>query len=401
MRKTRAAILGWGREGRWLFSYLKKNKNLELEVLDQKQGKDYLKNLSRFDIVYRSPGVPYNLPEIQKLKNKVSSLTRLFFEKAQGAIVGITGSAGKTTTASLLYKILKAAGKDAYLAGNIGKNPLAVLPKLSRKSITVLELSSFQLQDLEKSPKLAIILDIYEEHLDKHQTFREYLKAKAKLVRFQTKGAAVIYSADNKYSKKLARLSPGKKFPIFEKEAARYKTRLLGRHNLRNVAAAATAARFFGIGEKVIRKTVAAFRGLPHRLEFVREVRGVKFYNDSKATNLGSAIAGMDAFRENKVVLVGGYNKNLNFRPLARRLLKPDVSFIILFGKTRHELAGFLGRTWKFGKAKTLDQAVKLAQPRAQRGEVVLLAPAAASFDAFHNYEERGERFRKLVSQLK
>ena len=401
--KKKIAILGWGLEGKWLHAYLCRNKNLELAVLDRKFDKDYLKNLGRFDVIYRSPGVPYNLPQIQKVKSKMSSLTKLFFERAKGKVAGITGSAGKTTTATLLHRILKAARWDVHLAGNIGKNPLALLPKLSGKSVTVLELSSFQLQDLDCSPGLAVVLDVYEEHLDKHKTSGEYLRAKENIARFQKRSDFIIYAGQNRRSKKIASRSPGKKIAVFTSDGEKYETLLPGRANLKNVAAAARAARLLGVRQEVIRKAIKTFRGLEHRLEYVRALGGVKFYNDSKATNVGSAVAGLDAFKENKIVLAGGHNKNLSFHPYAKRLVKSDVSWVVLFGKARREIARELRRAQsaRFSSVSSLGRAVREARRRAKKGEIVILSPAAASFDAFKNYEERGEYFKKLVRRFK
>ncbi len=414
----KAAIIGFGLEGRALFFYLRKKGNFDITVLDKNPalklprgtkavfGRNYLKGLQNFDLIFRSPGVPFNFPEIQKVKNKVSSLSKLFFERARGIIVGITGSAGKTTTATLLYKILKAAGKDAYLVGNIGINSLSVLDKLSPRSITVMELSSFQLQDLKRSPNVAVILDIYEEHLDKHRSFQEYLRAKTNIVRFQRKSDYVIYAAENKFSKRLALRSRGRKISFTGSDTAKLVPggiKLRGGHNQKNVAAASLTARLLGARLGIIRKTALNFSGLEHRLEFVRKLRGIKFYNDSKATNIGSAVAGINAFPENKIVLTGGYNKNLNFKPLVRRLANLDVKLAILFGASRNDIAKEL-RKLKFKRFKTvgrLEDAVKLAYRKAKRNEVVLLAPATASFDEFKDYKERGKMFKKFVRRLK
>ncbi len=421
-RSVKVAIIGFGLEGRSLFFYLKRNprrarggRDFEITILDKNPevriprgaravlGKNYLDGLNGFDLIFRSPGVPYNLPGLKGVRKKLLSLTRLFFERAQGAIVGVTGSAGKTTTATLLYKMLKRAGRDAYLVGNIGVNSLSVLDKLSPRSVTVIELSSFQLQDLSKSPRLAIVLDVYEEHLDKHGSFREYLASKANLVRFQRKKDAVLYAAENRFSKKLAMFSPGTKIGVWPKDAAGIKTRLLGEHNLKNVAAAAAAARLLGAPEPAIRRAAADFRPIADRLEFVRDIRGVKFYNDSKATNIGSAVAGVDSFREPKIVLSGGYGKNLSFKPLARRLARPDVRLSILFGKARGDIARELRKAGRgrFKTAPSLKEAVKLAWREARSGEVVLLAPATASFDEFKNYRERGRAFKRMIKNLK
>lgn len=413
----KAAILGYGFEGKSLFFYLKKKKDFEITILDKNKnlvlprganavlGKNYLKNLSRHDIIFRSPGVPYNLFEIQKVKNKVTSLTKLFFDEAKGSIVGITGSVGKTTTAILLYKILKASGKKTFLAGNVGVNPLPILKKLTPSSITVMELSSFQLQDLTKSPRVAVILDISEEHLDKHKSFKEYLAAKSNLARWQKKSDFAVYAARNKLSKKLARLSPGRKIPVWAGRAKLlgYQLNIPGEYNYRNIMAVRSAAKLFGVPEKIIKKITRNFKGLPHRLEFVRSFNSVRYFNNSKATNPISAVAGIDAFSEKKIILAGGYNKNLNLAPLVRRLLRGDVRNAIFFGSARFELKKLAKKYGlsKFSSAPRLSEALKLAFNKAKPEDVVLLSPGTASFDEFENYEERGRKFKEWVGRLK
>lgn len=418
--KKKIAIIGFGFEGRALFFYLQKQRvfgaSHEITVLDANTkfkvpkgakavlGHHYLDNLKHFDILFRSPGVPHHLPEIQKVKKKLSSLTNLFFSKAKGTIVGITGSSGKTTTATLLHKVLKRAGRDAYLVGNIGVNPLGILDKLSKRSITVMELSSFQLQDVKYSPSIAIILDIYEEHLDKHKNFREYLDAKSNIIHFQKKSDVVIYCSTNAASKKMALKSKARKIPFTLPDGERlgYRIKLTGRHNYKNVMAVWLASSLLGVSEEIIRKTTERFRGVEHRLEFVREIRGVQYYNDSAATNIRSAIAAMDAFREKKIVLVGGRNKNLSLRPLAVRLKRADIRLAILFGEARDAIGATLIKKGvkKFSVRSSLARAVLDAAKKALPGEVILLAPGTASFDEFANYKERGRHFKTLVRKL-
>lgn len=416
----KVAIIGYGLEGKSLFLYLKKDKNLEITVLadDEKTkvprgvkkvlGKRYLDNLSDFDLAYRSPGVPYNLAEIQKNKKRVSSLTNLFFEVAKekkAKIIGITGSAGKTTTAELLFKILKSAGKKVFIGGNIGINALSLLKKMDSESLVVLELSSFQLQDLRRSPEVAIILDIFEEHLDKHKSFSEYLSAKKNIANHQNKSDAVIFFAEDKFSKNLASGSEGKKIPIMEKdwEHLNYSLLLPGEFNRKNVMAARAAAKYFGVREEIIRRSAENFKGLPHRVEFVKKIKGVNYYNNSKGTNIGSAISGIDAFNEEKIVLAGGHSKNLDFSPLVKRLMKKDVESAIFFGESANELSRISKRMGlkKFYIASKMGEAVKIAAKIARPGMMVLLSPATSSFDEFKNYEERGNVFKTLIRNIK
>ncbi|MBI2024258.1 UDP-N-acetylmuramoyl-L-alanine--D-glutamate ligase [Candidatus Giovannonibacteria bacterium] len=416
----KVAIIGYGLEGKSLLSFLKKDRSLDITILADDKGakipqgvkrvlgKKYLEGLSSFDIIYRSPGVPFRLSQIQENKSKVSSLTNLFFEiaKAKKAkIIGITGSSGKTTTATLLYKILKNGGKKVFMAGNIGVNGLGFLNKLDSKSFVVMELSSFQLQDLKQSPEVAIILDIYEEHLDKHKDFSEYLGAKSNIVKRQDHSDAVIYFSDNKFSKALALKSKGRKIPLLGRdwESINYKLRLPGKYNQRNVMAARLSAKYLGIRENIIKRTSESFKGLPHRVEFVRKINGVSYYDNSKGTNIGSAIAGIDTFPEKKIVLAGGYSKNLDFSPLVKRLLRNDVIEAIFFGASKNELINISKKAGlkKIRSVNKMKEAVKMAAKIAKSGTVVLLSPGTASFDEFKNYEERGEIFKSLVKKIR
>jgi len=418
--KKKIAILGFGFEGRALFFYLQTHRpfgdSQEITILDANTklkvpkgvgavlGNRYLDNLGRFDVIFRSPGIPYHLSEIQNVQENVSSLTNLFFSKAKGTIIGVTGSSGKTTSATLLYKVLKRAGKDVFLVGNIGVNPLGILDQLSKRSLTVMELSSFQLQDIQYSPSIAIILDIYEEHLNKHKNFREYHEAKSNIVRFQKKSDVVMYCSTNTASKKIALKSKARKIPFTLRDGERlgYRIKLPGRHNCKNVMAVWLASSLLGVKEKIIRETIERFQGVEHRLEFVRERQGVRYYNDSAATNIRSAIAAMDAFREKKIVLVGGRNKNLNLGPLAVRLKRADIRLAIVFGEARDAIRAALMKKGvkKFFVTSSLARAVLDAAKKARPGEVVLLAPGTASFDEFANYKERGKRFKELVRKL-
>src|SRR3990167_11303126 len=280
-KKVNIAILGFGQEGKAIFKYLKKSpqyKNTGISILDKKTNKNYLKNLNRFDIIFRSPGVPYNLSEIQKaIKNgvKFSSSTDLFFQNAKKIgckIIGITGTKGKGTTSTLLYQILKSAKKDVYLAGNIGKPAIELLPKIKKKSIVILELSSFQLQDLNPpagGPDIAVILDIFPDHLDAHKNLKEYFEAKSNIAKWQKKSDKIFYFDDSKRSKLIA----------------------------------ATIAKNLGIDKKIILKTIKNFKGVEHRLEFVRQIGNIIFYNDSASTNPYTAAAAIKAFSEPKVLI--------------------------------------------------------------------------------------------------
>ncbi|OGM89748.1 UDP-N-acetylmuramoylalanine--D-glutamate ligase [Candidatus Wolfebacteria bacterium RBG_13_41_7] len=454
------AILGFGREGKSVLKFLKKSprfKEAKISVLDKKTDKNYLKKLSNFDLVFRSPGVPYNLPEIQKaIKNgaKFSSATALFFDEAKKRknvkIIGITGTKGKGTTSTLLYKILKACGKprsrasslrgrNVLLAGNIGKSPLDLIPKLKKNSVIILELSSFQLQDLKKSPDIAVVLNIFPDHMDSHKNFLEYLNAKTNIVKFQSPNSKIFYDASNKYSKLIAQKSRGKKVSVRIHSGHSDKfvvsdrdLKMPGEHNVKNAAMAAAVALSLGCPKEKIAKVIKNFKGNEHRLELTRIIRvnpckrsvsnpcksvSIKFYNDSASTNPQTTIAAINAFKEPKILIAGGKDKGLNYSPLAKALKNSNTKLIILFGENKNKIAKAISNRkytvesikHKIKFVKDLKTAVIIAYKEAKilntkysiQNTIILFSPAAASFDMFKDYADRGKKFKELVKKLK
>ena len=450
-RNMKIAILGYGVEGKSVERYLKsslrrRTSKWEIEIRDvKKQGKDYLKGLESFDMIVRSPGIPYLLPEIQKAKKagvEITSTTKLFFKNANGVLVGITGTKGKGTTATLLYKILKASNlglgnlskRSVHLIGNMGIPMLDELPKLNKNSISILELSSFQLQDLDTSPHIAAVLDISPDHLNYHKNFKEYLEAKAQLVKnplpkaqvlqdlAQRDGAsrairqqanmrvlakfgdeaAVFYFPDNKFSKQIAQKSKGKKIAVIADRCLKLK--IPGAHNLKNASMAAAIGRAFGAKDGIINRTIRNFKGLPHRLEFVREVRGVSFYNDSASTNPAATAAAIKAFSEPKILIAGGAGKNLDYHPISRALKNSNTKLVVLNGENKKEIGkaigGAVGMASPIIYINDLKSAVKIACGKAKKGDVVILSPASTGFDQFSGYGERGVFFKTLIRKI-
>lgn len=424
----RIAILGFGHEGKSTLLFIKKHpryKKAEIEILDQKTDLNYLKNLERFDLVFRTPGIPYSHPRLFRARCngvKFSSATILFFENSPTRnIVGITCSKGKSTTATLIYKILKAAGKDAYLAGNIGESPLNVIKKLKKTSWVVLELSSFQLHDLPASPRIAVVLDAFPEHLDHHKTVREYYGAKANIVRWQSSRDLVFFFADNPLTRNIGTKGIGKKIPVGKNAAPFIHPRdlkIIGAHAHRNAIMAATVARALGVPEHIIVKILKNFRGLEHRLEFAKKINGVNFYNDSASTNPHTTAAAVRSFTSKPHVLIaGGQDKGLDYKPLAAALKETNTNLVILLGenktKIRKSLKQHGTRNMKIAMVKNLKEAVHFAYkyakslPRRQAGYIlnsnsfVVFSPGAASFDQFKNYADRGEQFKQIVKTLK
>ncbi len=407
-KNPKIAILGFGREGKAVFKYLKTvNPKLEISILDKKLDKNYLKNLNNFDTVYRSPGVPYNFPEIQKaIKAGVnfSSSTDLFFRSAKGKIIGVTGTKGKGTTSTLIYKILKNYHKDVRLVGNIGKPSVDFLPSLKKNSWTVFELSSFQLQDLKVSPNYAVILDIFPDHMDSHKNFREYLDAKSQIARHQKKTDSLFYFTDSKTGKYVASKSKAKKILVLTDNFKLFKSsdvKIPGEHNFKNVVMASAVALTLGIPKSIIIKTAKKYTGIIYRLQLVGEYRGIKIYNDSASTNPQTTIAAIKAFKESKIVIMGGKDKNLDYAPVAGILKKSNTKLVILFGENKSKINKSIKASGvKIKAVPDLKSALRIAIKDSLKNDVILFSPGAASFDMFKDYKDRGKTFNKLVKGL-
>lgn len=410
-----------------LQDYLEKIADL---TFAKKLGSHYLENLNEFDLIFRTPGIPYLSPEIQsviKAGVEVSSQTKLFFELCPCPIIGVTGTKGKGTTSTLIYEILKKAEKKVYLGGNIGNAPIEFLSKLTTDCIVVLELSSFQLQDLKKSPHIGVILNIASDHLDKHVNHDEYVQAKTSIVSRQTKKDFAVINADYLTSIEFASMTFAQVYWF-----SRYKSvdlgawvknkneivwsdldgdqkiidikdiLLRGEHNLENICASVTAVRLVGVDIDLITSVIKSFKGLEHRLELVGEVDGVKFYNDSFSTNPDTAIAAIKSFSEPIILIAGGSEKNADYKELGQAIDRSNVKTLILIGETGPRIKSEIRNIniEIISECQNIEEVVKLAKEKAKPGDVVLLSPASASFGWFANYKERGKLFKKYVLGL-
>ena len=426
-KEKKIAVIGQGLEGESSAKFLKE-KGAEVTVLDQKQGGKYLDGLEKYDLIVRSPGV--RLPELERKvsKDKITSQTKLFFDLCPAPIIGVTGTKGKGTTASLIYEMLKAEGKDAYLGGNIGVPPFDFLNKLNKDSIVVLELSSFQLIDLHKSPHIAVVLMITSEHLDYHKDVLDYVSAKRNILRFQKSDDFAIinreYPASNESDVetnakvyfvsrereidegcfardgKIVIRTKERELPVFETKDLI----LRGEHNFENVCAAVMAAYLSGVSVKNIQNVLADFKGLEHRLELVGQVNGVEYYNDSFSTTPETAIAAIEAFEEPEILILGGSSKKSNFEELGQLISgKGNIKAIIGIGVEWPKIKEHIKSSsiLIIEDATNMNQIVQAASKIALPGDVVLLSPACASFDMFKNYKDRGEQFKSEVHKLK
>lgn len=415
-KNKKIAVIGYGLEGQDAEKFLTK-KGADVTILDQKDDPNYLSNLGNYDIVVRSPGVyPYKEELIAAVKKgvRLTTPTHIFFDEFAGTIIGVTGTKGKGTTSTLIYQIMKNAKLDVYLAGNIGKPALDLLPLLTSKSYVILEMSSFQLIDLPVSPDIAVILNITSDHMDWHKNKLEYIEAKKNIVKYQRKfdwavinseymtsksfskntKANIMFFSKKDYKRSLASQSSGKENLI-----------LRGEHNLENIAAAVAVGKILNINNKVITKTVKTFKGLEHRLEFVREVKGVKFYNDSFATGPQPTIAAIKSFTEDETLILGGSDKGLDYKELGKVINKSkNIKNVILIGTTAEKIDKCLNHKLGFKiydlGFESMNIIVNKAKEITQAGGVVLLSPASASFDMFKDYKDRGCQFKNEVNSL-
>lgn len=420
------AILGFGKEGQATFDYFMKagipiaavlDNNAQLDPVSQSKisqagikfvgGSAYLDNLNDYEVIFRSPGVPRMHPKLVEFKdqNAIFSQTKLFFELCPCNIVAITGTKGKTTTTSLIYEILKASGKNVFLGGNIGEPPLNFLSQLTPDSIVVLEVSSFQSQDLHKSPHVGVILNVTQDHLDdgtfraaSHVTHTEYLQAKAQMIANQTENdVAILHPELGEVFRQSGR---GKKVTVEPRQFAGWDRKLIGDHNLENIGAAALTCAEFGIAQEIIKKVVAEFSGVPMRLQLVAEQNGVKYVNDSAGSNPDSTIAAIKSFSSNIILIVGGSEKGFDYSELGQVIIdSAHVKALVVIGqvapKILEAVVGFKGKI--LTGAQSMKEVIAQANSAAALGDTVVLSPGAASFDMFKNYKDRGDQFDQAV----
>ena len=402
-------------------------RKLEALGIDCEVGGHRPETFRKTECIVVSPGVPLEQPVLREAAGrgtKILSEIELASRFLRGKIVGITGSNGKTTTTTLVGKILEAAGFRVQVGGNIGVPLISLVESSASDSINVVELSSFQLEAVSSfRAHIAVILNITPDHMDRYPTLEAYARAKLNLLKNQTASDFAVLNREDRLLRDLAAPAAaqrfwfgtevpvdqgtclqddglvfsqgGKREPMVRLEAIRVK----GLHNLENVAAAVTVARLLGASVQSIRESVAGFRGVSHRLEWVREFRGVDFYNDSKATNPASAQRAVEAFEQRLILILGGRDKASDFSVLSPQVSR-RVKGLVLLGEASRKIESQLAGTVPVTRAASMEEAVQLAFGQADPGEVVLLAPACSSFDMFRDYEERGNVFKEAVHRL-
>lgn len=439
----KVAIAGYGVEGKASFTYWC-TLGADVVIADERGeisdapedaalilGTDAFSKLEDVDVIVRSPSVaPNKLP----YGDKVWSATNELFAKCPAPIIGVTGTKGKGTTCSLIVSMLRSAGKTVHLVGNIGTPALEALPTITNEDVVVYELSSFQLWDIKKSPHIAVVLGIEPDHLDIHEDFDEYLTAKANIRRYQGQDEVCYYHPTNEFSHQIAMAGEWpedeEEQKIWQDQAFRYATteavyvqdgnfmmhgsiicstsavQLPGDFNIENACAAISAARSFTVDNDAVESGLRAFTGLPHRLKFVAEKNGVKYYDDNYSSAPSATIAAIHAFTEPEVLILGGYDKKINLSNLAIELShQRNLKHVVLIGQTGPQLQELLQANG-YDKVSLLDNhpsmqvIVRTAYENASPGDIIIMSPACASFDMFTNFTDRGNQFIKAVETL-
>lgn len=452
LQKSRVAIIGLGVSNIPLLEYMHNLKanvtvfddreidKIPKEVLDKvtdyhfdfSYGKDSLSKLNGFNIIFRAPSCMPTREELKREADRGAIVTteiEMVIKIFPGKVIGITGSDGKTTTTTLVYEILKNNGYNCYLGGNIGIPLFTKLNEMKPEDIVVLELSSFQLMGMEVSPDISVITNITPNHLNVHSSYEEYIDAKKNIFKYQDKDGIVVLNNDNEITKACKVEAEGKVILFSSKEKledgvildndviklCQDKLRrhvlntndviLRGKHNYEN-ACAAIAATSSLVEPEQAAKVIKEFKGVEHRLELVRELNGVKWYNDSIGSSPTRTIAGLNSFDERITLIAGGYDKNLDYTPLAAPILE-NVDNLVLIGQTAGKIFNAVkeeeekqNKNINICMCETLEDAVTTAKRVTKSGDIVLLSPASASFDMFKDFADRGNKFKDLVNNL-
>ena len=389
-------------------------------------GNHRVETLLQQDLIVVSPGVDFAIGPIQEALKKgvrVISEIELAYHFISPPIIGVTGTNGKTTTTHLVGEMLKEEGKRAGVGGNVGEPLILFVDGETKWDVLVVEISSFQLDAIEAfRPRLSLLLNVTEDHLDRYARYEDYIEAKARIFINQTSEDRAVLNGDDPVVMSLSEKVKARKFFFslreklgegafsneetitlrlhgVEEDYSLVKAPLKGVHNVENMMASVIAARLSGASHKAIQRVLDRFEGFEHRLEFVREIEGIRFYDDSKGTNVGSVVKSLESFREPVILIAGGKDKNGDLGPL-RELIQSKVKRLILIGEAKERMSRELGDLTDTVKAQTIEEAVLLAFQTGCAGEVVLLSPACSSFDMFKDYKERGRVFKEAVKRL-
>ncbi len=416
-------ILGFGREGRSTYNYIRRYlPDFKLTIADQNHinvdddnvtcicGNNYMNSINDYDVVMKSPGISVRDVKINEDVD-ITCQMDLFLRFAPCKKIGITGTKGKTTTSTLTYKMLKAAGISTCLIGNIG---VPVFEKIDDcdDMVAVVEMSSHQLEFVKTSPEVAIITNIYPEHLDHYNGFEGYVNAKLNVVKFQNENDIFITNADQKISEFTDMKINSRRIEIsmnadedneFLAKLAKLNSHLKGKHNAQDIFFAAAAASLFNASNEAIEKGVAEFYGIPHRMELVGTFKGVKFYNDCIATIPTAVMLAVDALKDVDTLIIGGMDRGIDYTDFVESLANSNVSNIVCLPETGYKIGKELEKIENntVYYAEDMEKAVEIAFAKTAKGKSCLLSPAASSYNKYKNFEEKGNHFKELVKNYK
>ena len=429
------AILGFGLEGKSTYKFIRKFSDCVLYILDQKDYNDdelikddsnvvvicdnYLDNLDGYDIIIKAPGVILKDVDITSFKDKITSQLELLMEVNRNNIIGITGTKGKSTTTTLIYEMFKNSGYDAHLLGNIGKPIFDEIETLNKDSIIVIEMSALQLEFVKYSPHVALLLNLFEEHLDHAGTVEHYYSNKLNIFKYQDKNDTGIYAYDNDtvnnyiknktYKQDMISVSLKdntnmhiKDNYVYYKNKKLYdvtsKRNLIGEANLENIMFALAVSEIYYLPLDIVIDTINNFKPLSHRLEHVGTYNGISYYDDAIATIPEACINAIKSLKIVDTLILGGMDRNIDYSVLIDYLKTSSVSNIICMPETGFRIAdGLINSNKKVYKCETLESAVKIAKEKTKKGYICLLSPAAASYNKYKNYIEKGNRYQELV----
>ena len=394
-------ILGYGKEGQATERFLKKFVPMaEIGIADKKYDAHYLDEQKNYDLVIRSPGIPKNL-----ITRPYTTATNIFLANINNVVIGVTGTKGKSTTVSLIYSILKASGKTVHLIGNIGRPMLdTLLKEIGRDDIFVFEFSRYQLDDIEYSPHVSVILDLFPEHMDYHGDVKKYYNAKKNIIARATADDYFIYNPKFSELKSWAANSICKKIsfeqniPIRDKDIP-----LIGKHNKENVKAAVTVAHLLGVDDSIIVEAVKKFKPLPHRLQLVGKFKEIIFYDDAISTTPESTICAINSFSKIGTIFLGGLDRGYDFDELSRVIIDKKIPNIVLFPDSGKKIFELLKKAdgIKFLKTEGMEEAIKFAYDNTPANTVCLLSTASPSYSLWKNFEEKGDLFQFFVKKYK
>ena len=415
----RILIAGFGREGKSTLRFLQRYMpNAIVGIADRNEsafqdvdkeryslyfGDDYLKASSDYDVVIKTPGI--SVKDVDIDFSKITSQTDLFLEAYHNQVIGITGTKGKSTTSTLIYHLLKESGNDVILAGNIGIPILDCVDDINERTIVVYELSAHQLQFINKSPHVGILLNVFEEHLDHFGTFEKYKEAKINVLRYMSDGdfAIVNQSIVNSQQSTVAHCIDFENADFEDYDINWDEIPLWGEHNRRNVKAALCACKSYGLSLECLIPHLYTFKSLEHRQEFVGTFKDVKFYNDSISTIPQATIAALKTIKNVNFLLLGGFDRGIDYEPLVTYLKENTLPYILITGQAGQTIKGKLvAAEYKGNMLEYTDMqsAFEIIRELAKSGDVCLLSPAAASYDRYKNFEERGRVFKDLANKF-